>query len=84
MSTSSSAARLLPWTTLDGNPCFLSGDGSGYLSRIADGIEAVQLGTAYELIGHVEDLLADTARSPWTDAASRWRARTKPCATYTA
>lgn len=51
--------RLLPWTGPEGKPCYLAGDGCGYLSRVADGIESVQLGMAGDLLGHAADLLAD-------------------------
>lgn len=44
--------RLLPWTTPDGNPCYLSTDGRGYLSTLADSIEAVQLGLGEQLLEH--------------------------------
>ncbi|WDO07537.1 hypothetical protein ME763_18830 [Streptomyces murinus] len=63
MSTAETA-RLLPWSTLDGNPCFLRGDGTGYLSRVADSIESVQLGMAGELLGHAADMLADDKATP--------------------
>ncbi|WP_251066515.1 hypothetical protein [Streptomyces sp. ISL-36] len=33
--------------------------GTGAVSRLADGIESVQLGMAGELLGHADDLLAD-------------------------
>ncbi|GGQ95704.1 hypothetical protein ACWFQ6_29820 [Streptomyces althioticus] len=54
--------RLLPWSNLDGNPCYLVTDdtGTGRLSRLADEIEAVQLGMADDLLGHTVDLLGDT------------------------
>lgn len=54
--------RLLPWSTLDGNPCYLVTDdtGTGRLSRLADDIETVQLGMADDLLGHAVDLLGDT------------------------
>ncbi|MFC7306278.1 hypothetical protein ACFQVC_18900 [Streptomyces monticola] len=55
----SDSARLLPWTSAAGKPCFLSGDGRGYLSRLADNVEAVQLGMAGELMAHIADLLTD-------------------------
>lgn len=58
MSTTQTA-RLLPWSTPDGKPCFLHGDGSGYLSRVADNIESVQLGMAVELLDHAADMLTD-------------------------
>ncbi|MGC3001305.1 hypothetical protein ACPF8X_23785 [Streptomyces sp. G35A] len=53
--------RLLPWSNLDGNPCYLLTDdtGTGRLSRLADEIEAVQLGMADDLLGHAVDLLGD-------------------------
>ncbi|MBQ1099574.1 hypothetical protein AB0H44_08600 [Streptomyces pseudogriseolus] len=61
--TTSSELRLLPWTGPDGKPCFLSTDDSrGYMSRLADNIESVQLGTATELLDQAVDMLAtDTA-----------------------
>lgn len=54
--------RLLPWSNLDGNPCYLVTDdtGTGRLARLADDIEAVQLGMADDLLGHAVDLLGDT------------------------
>ncbi|WP_031017432.1 hypothetical protein [Streptomyces sp. NRRL S-1314] len=54
--------RLLPWSNLDGNPCYLVTDdtGTGCISRLADEIEAVQLGMADDLLGHAVDLLGDT------------------------
>ncbi|WP_329533431.1 hypothetical protein [Streptomyces sp. NBC_01450] len=43
--------RLLPWSGPEGKPCYLAGDGSGgYLSRLADNMEAVQLGLAADLV----------------------------------
>ncbi|MET8296104.1 hypothetical protein [Streptomyces sp. NPDC005180] len=51
--------RLLPWVTADGKPCFLATDGQGYLSRVADDMERVQLGMAVELLAHADDMLAD-------------------------
>ncbi|MFG2284550.1 hypothetical protein ACGFOU_00480 [Streptomyces sp. NPDC048595] len=48
--SSTGAARLLPWLSPDGNPCFLVGDGAGFVSRIADEMEVAQLGVADELI----------------------------------
>ncbi|MCF3145666.1 hypothetical protein IQ293_20715 [Streptomyces platensis] len=51
-------ARLLPWTSADGNPCYLLGDGTGHVSRVADDIEGLQLGMADDLIGHADELLA--------------------------
>ncbi|MDN3286801.1 hypothetical protein QWL27_13590 [Streptomyces thermocarboxydus] len=60
--TTAARPRLLPWSNLDGNPCYLVTDdaGTGRLSRLADEIEAVQLGMADDLLGHAVDLLGDT------------------------
>ncbi|MFE7274625.1 hypothetical protein [Streptomyces sp. NPDC057623] len=50
--------RLLPWAGSGGKPCYLSGDGSGgYLSRLADNMEAVQLGLAADLIKEARTVL---------------------------
>ncbi|MFF7769738.1 hypothetical protein ACIPIU_16190 [Streptomyces massasporeus] len=53
------AGRLLPWTGADGKPCYLVGDGTGYVSRLADEIEDVQIDMADALLGHAEELLAE-------------------------
>lgn len=59
--TSVSRPRLLPWSNLDGNPCYLLSDGTGssHLSRVADSVESVQLDMAEELLDHAADLLGD-------------------------
>ena len=57
--TGHGVARLLPWAGLEGKPCFLHSDGTGYVSRVADNIESVQLGMAGELLDHAAELLAD-------------------------
>ncbi|MFD7716585.1 hypothetical protein [Streptomyces sp. NPDC059814] len=51
--------RLLPWTEPEGKACYVLGDGDGYVSRMADGVESVQLDIAADLLGHAADLLAD-------------------------
>lgn len=51
--------RLLPWTEPEGKPCYVLGDGTGYVSRMADDIESIQLGMAGDLLGHAARLLAD-------------------------
>lgn len=51
--------RLLPWATPDGRPCFLLGGDGGYVSRVADNIESVQLAMAHDLLDHADDLLGD-------------------------
>lgn len=53
--------RLLPWTGTGGKPCYVVGDGTGYVSRMADDVESIQLDMADELLGHAADLLADDA-----------------------
>ncbi|MFE7316664.1 ATP-binding protein [Streptomyces sp. NPDC057555] len=45
--------RLLPRTFADGRAGFLSTDGSGPVSRLADRIEADQLGSARRVLGYV-------------------------------
>ncbi|MEU7634542.1 hypothetical protein AB0C11_00440 [Streptomyces sp. NPDC039016] len=57
--------RLLPWTTPEGNPCFLlPSDGTGYVSRLADRLESEQLGSAAVLIEDAERILADRSWTP--------------------
>ncbi|WP_447037559.1 hypothetical protein [Streptomyces sp. DSM 118878] len=53
------APRLLPWVTPDGNPCYLIGDGTGLVSRVADNMETVQLGMADDILGHADALTGD-------------------------
>ncbi|MER5900390.1 hypothetical protein ABT150_09855 [Streptomyces mirabilis] len=52
-------ARLLPWSGEGGKPCYLVGDGTGHLSRVADAIESVQLGMSAALLDHAADMLDD-------------------------
>ncbi|MFF0086070.1 hypothetical protein ACFYR1_41215 [Streptomyces canus] len=52
-------ARLLPWASPEGKPCYLLSDGTGRLARAADTIESVQLGMAGDLLDHAADMLAD-------------------------
>ncbi len=65
--------RLLPWATPDGLPCYLSTDGEGYLARLANGIEEVQLTMGQELLDHTRGVLAPGERA-LTDAEYRWLA----------
>lgn len=60
--TTVSRPRLLPWSNLDGNPCYLLTDdtGTSHLSRVADHVEAVQMDMADSLLEHATDLLGDT------------------------
>jgi hypothetical protein len=49
--------RLLPWAGPEGKPCYLAGDGTGYLSRLADNMESAQLGLASELVQEAQHIL---------------------------
>lgn len=52
--------RLLPWTTPEGAPCYLSTDDPhSRLSRLADELEADLLDSAETVLTHAEPLLAD-------------------------
>ncbi|WP_431043598.1 hypothetical protein ACQUSR_18080 [Streptomyces sp. P1-3] len=51
--------RLLPWSSPEGKPCRLAGDGTGYVSRLADDMEAVQLRMGSELLGYAGQMLDD-------------------------
>ncbi|MFD7616026.1 hypothetical protein [Streptomyces sp. NPDC059802] len=58
--TAPNELRLLPWTGPNGKPCYLSTDErGGYMSRLADNVEAVQLGTAAELLEEASETLDD-------------------------
>ncbi|MEU4049356.1 hypothetical protein AB0F09_09140 [Streptomyces olivaceus] len=57
--------RLLPWSGPDGKPCYLStDDSSGYMSSLADNIEAVQLGMAADLVEQVSAELRNRDADP--------------------
>ncbi|MFE7398312.1 hypothetical protein [Streptomyces sp. NPDC057557] len=63
--TAPNELRLLPWSGPDGKPCYLSTDDrSGYVSGLADNIEAVQLGTAAELLEEASETLDDQDAAP--------------------
>ncbi|WP_328384943.1 hypothetical protein OHS81_13020 [Streptomyces sp. NBC_00400] len=62
-------ARLLPWSSPDGKPCFVSGDGTGYVSQLADDVEAAQLDFAAELIDEARRILA---LRTWTPGELHW------------
>ena len=58
--TATNGLRLLPWSSPEGKPCFLSTDGgSSRLSRRADEIEDLQLSMGADLLGHARALLDD-------------------------
>ncbi|RPK51179.1 hypothetical protein EES39_04695 [Streptomyces sp. ADI92-24] len=57
--------RLLPWPGPEGKPCFLStDDNNGHLSRLADNIEATQLGMATELLEGAAEVLGHEDAEP--------------------
>ncbi|MFI9603782.1 hypothetical protein ACIHCX_28705 [Streptomyces sp. NPDC052043] len=63
--TAPNELRLLPWSGPEGKPCYLSTDDrDGYMSRLADNIEAVQLGTAAELLDQASETLDDQDAGP--------------------
>ncbi|WP_406196643.1 hypothetical protein OG331_15915 [Streptomyces sp. NBC_01017] len=63
--TAPNRLRLLPWSGPEGKPCYLSTDDrGGYMSRLADNIEAVQMGTAAELLEQVSEKLDDQDTGP--------------------
>ncbi|MFJ3212680.1 hypothetical protein [Streptomyces flaveolus] len=63
--TASDELRLLPWSGPEGKPCYLSTDDrGGYMSRLADNIEAVQLGAAAELLNEASETLGDADAGP--------------------
>ncbi|MFG2927212.1 hypothetical protein [Streptomyces achromogenes] len=63
--TAPNELRLLPWTGSEGKPCYLSTDDrGGYMSRLADNVEAVQLGTAAELLDEASETLEDENAGP--------------------
>lgn len=56
--------RLLPWSGSGGKPCFLSTDDpDSHMSRLADNIEAIQLGAARELLEEASEALGDQGMS---------------------
>jgi hypothetical protein len=60
-------ARLLPWPTPEGKPCYLVTDDNGSrLSRLADDLEAVQLATGTDVLGLARQVLDDPG-SPYAE-----------------
>ncbi|MDP5313369.1 MULTISPECIES: hypothetical protein [Streptomyces] len=58
--TAPNELRLLPWSGPEGKPCYLSTDDrGGYMSRLADNIEAVQLCMAAHLLEEAWKTLDD-------------------------
>ncbi|WP_052866441.1 hypothetical protein [Streptomyces niger] len=56
--------RLLPWAGSDGRRCYLStdADGSGYVARLADEVEAVQLAMGARLVERASEVLGASGR----------------------
>ncbi|MBT2675453.1 hypothetical protein J7E95_32570 [Streptomyces sp. ISL-14] len=53
--------RLLPWTSADGKPCYLSADHDhSRLSLLADDIESAQLDSGGQVLDGARAVLADT------------------------
>ncbi|MFH8467327.1 hypothetical protein [Streptomyces sp. NPDC017991] len=53
--------RLLPWTTPEGRPCYLSTDSAqSRLSRLADDLEAAQLDSGEQVRTGARAVLADS------------------------
>jgi hypothetical protein len=60
MSIRDGRLRLLPWTSPEGKPCFLSTDGGGSrLSLLADEMEEAQFANGVEVLGGARAVLAD-------------------------
>lgn len=58
--TRSDAWRLLPWTSDDGKPCYLtSTGGKGLVSKMADVMEAEQIRTSREILAQSRLVLAE-------------------------
>ncbi|WP_199552054.1 hypothetical protein [Streptomyces sp. N35] len=58
------AARLLPWNGPEGKPCYLIGDDTGPVSRVADVTEAVQLAMGAELLTYTRGMLTNSVHDP--------------------
>ncbi|MFC7881926.1 hypothetical protein ACFUVV_08640 [Streptomyces sp. NPDC057376] len=56
----SSPLRLLPWTTPEGNPCYLSTDNDdSRLSRLADDVEEALVESGEEVLAGARAVLGD-------------------------
>lgn len=54
--------RLLPWPSPEGRPCYVVTDSEGgYVSRLADEMEAVQLALSEDVLGHSRAVLGAPA-----------------------
>ncbi|MEV8329622.1 hypothetical protein [Streptomyces niveus] len=63
--TAPNELRLLPWSGPGDKPCYLSTDDpDGYMSRLADNIEAIQLDTASDLLEEASETLDNRNAGP--------------------
>ncbi|WP_107051833.1 MULTISPECIES: GntR family transcriptional regulator [unclassified Streptomyces] len=63
--TENNELRLLPWAGPDDKPCYLSAEEpAGYLSRLADNTEEIQLGLGAQLLAHAIEVLSDVDSDP--------------------
>ncbi|MGW6637413.1 MULTISPECIES: hypothetical protein [unclassified Streptomyces] len=63
--TTPNELRLLPWSGSGDKPCYLSTDDpNGYMSRLADNIETVQLDEAAELLAAASEALDEQDADP--------------------
>ncbi|MGF1343809.1 hypothetical protein ACQSMD_27480 [Streptomyces flavovirens] len=80
--TNPNELRLLPWSGPGDKPCYLSTDDpDGYMSRLADGIEAIQLGTASELLAEASEALDARDTEPFPTCGRARRVARSPCLT---
>ncbi|GAA2687872.1 hypothetical protein [Streptomyces lunalinharesii] len=56
--------RLLPWSSPEGKPSYVLGDGTGLVSRLADDVEEAQLSLADGLVEDARRLLDARNWSP--------------------
>ncbi|MGW0825485.1 hypothetical protein [Streptomyces sp. NPDC002845] len=68
----SQAVRLLPWTGVEGKPCYLIADSSGGpVTRLADAVESVQLDMGAQLLAHARELLPNAPQGELRFLAER-------------
>ncbi|MGH3311641.1 MAG: hypothetical protein ACRDP3_13820 [Streptomyces sp.] len=51
--------RLLPWSSPEGKPCFLSSDGQGVLAGLADDVEDAQMSSGMDVLTGARTVLRD-------------------------
>lgn len=70
MNADDTSLRRLPWTGEDGRPCYLSTDGTGPVSRLANRVEIMRLGAAGGSLDQAQDVFADFGRDPEPELGS--------------